>query len=97
MATGVETAPSPEPLPPPATEVVEAFRDWRPAPESAPVAHDDDEKLPDPVDLALTLLRGIAEEPFISGRFRAQARRYFRDLEKARARAMAGALADAAD
>jgi hypothetical protein len=58
----------------PAAEVVEAFRDWRPAPEPAPVARDDDEKLPDPVELALNLLRGIADEPFISGRFRARAR-----------------------
>jgi hypothetical protein len=72
----------------------------RPAPEPEPPAKvveiapvQPASREPDPVALALRLLREIAEEPFISGRFRMQARRHFRQLEKLRARAAAEGLA----
>jgi hypothetical protein len=50
---------------------------WRPEP--AAEAQDDIE--PDPIELALRLLSQIAEDPYLRGSHRVQARRYLRRLE----------------
>jgi hypothetical protein len=75
-------APAPPP-PQPAAEVVEAFKDWRPAPEPTPVAdNDDDEKLPDPAVFATRLLRTLAESPLVVASVRVMARRYLKKLRQ---------------
>ena len=63
--------------------VHDAFDDaqsWRPEPMPEP-ASDTEE----PITLALSLLRDIAESPFVSGRHRVRARTYFRKLKRAAA------------
>lgn len=60
---------------------------WRtePAPETA-------EETPDAVQLAVTLLARIGEDPMLRPSYRIAARRYFRELRKAGARAAGDAL-----
>jgi hypothetical protein len=50
------------------------------APEPAPEARED--AAPDAVELALHLLRSIAEDPLLRGQQRVAARRYLRRLEQ---------------
>jgi hypothetical protein len=60
------------------TDFADAHR-W--TPEPAPEAQDDAES--DAIELALHVLRKIAEDPFVRGRRRVAARRYLRRLEAA--------------
>jgi hypothetical protein len=64
-------------------EIGTAFREahrWTPEPVPVPEAQND--AAPHAVELALHLLREIAEDPLVCGRQRVTARRYLRRLEQ---------------
>jgi hypothetical protein len=75
--------PPPQPPPPqPAAEVLQAFKDWRPTPDPAPAADDGEEKLPDPVTMAVRMLRQLSESPHVLSSVRVMSRRYLKKLAK---------------